>query len=337
LKLYSFSQKVSNIFKENKNINQLKEISKYSLTSRNCVCGESSGTIIYDKDRYGLELDFILCKECGIVRIADKLSDKDLTHFYETHYRRLYFDMEEPSDSLVQNEQRPRGRAIVKIFRSENIELKYKKVLEIGAGAGGILDEFYSEGAITTAYEPSKKYCEYMRSFTSHHVIEGMFSSSSKDRLNQMQFNIIIISHVLEHVNEPKEFLLNAMKYLTPNGVLYIEVPSLTNIGLANDHLLDYFHVAHPWSFNKSGLLRMCNDINLSPVYQDNVIRVILANNSKTHRAVNCKPGIVFLGLIFQDILSRLGLLGFKRKILIKLTNIIPKEIKEFLKKFLNA
>jgi methylase of polypeptide subunit release factors len=31
--------------------------------------------------------------------------------------------------------------------------------------------------------------------------------------------------HVLEHVGSPREFVLDALKYLQPNGPLYLEIP----------------------------------------------------------------------------------------------------------------
>jgi SAM-dependent methyltransferase len=40
-----------------------------------------------------------------------------------------------------------------------------------------------------------------------------------------MSFDFIQICHVLEHVSSPNEFLKEAIAYLKPGGVLYIEVP----------------------------------------------------------------------------------------------------------------
>ena len=153
-----------------------------------------------------------------------------------------------------------------------------------------------------------------MKKNTQHNVIQGMFNETTKEKIANEKFDIIIISHVLEHVNEPKNFLLNAMGSLNKNGLIYIEVPSIQNIGLSNDHLMDYFHVAHPWSFTKNNLLKVCSELNLVPIYSDNVIRVILKKGFNSRRYY-CNSLFVYISLIYQDILSRLGLLGFKRKI----------------------
>ena len=41
--------------------------------------------------------------------------------------------------------------------------------------------------------------------------------------------DIVILSHVLEHVPEPRPFLRRAADLLHPEGVLYVEVPGIDN------------------------------------------------------------------------------------------------------------
>ena len=42
-----------------------------------------------------------------------------------------------------------------------------------------------------------------------------------------MEFDVIVLIHVIEHIQKPKEFLKNIMTLLKLNGVLYIETPNL--------------------------------------------------------------------------------------------------------------
>jgi SAM-dependent methyltransferase len=55
-----------------------------------------------------------------------------------------------------------------------------------------------------------------------------------------LQFDVVIISHVLEHVSDPKEFLKLMTLKLREGGVLYIDVPCLDHLHkeLDEPHLL---------------------------------------------------------------------------------------------------
>jgi 2-polyprenyl-3-methyl-5-hydroxy-6-metoxy-1,4-benzoquinol methylase len=44
------------------------------------------------------------------------------------------------------------------------------------------------------------------------------------------KFDLIILSHVLEHLLNPSVFLKKIKSILSDNGILYIEVPSLEGI-----------------------------------------------------------------------------------------------------------
>ena len=57
--------------------------------------------------------------------------------------------MDNPSEELLEK-NKGQGRSIARIFKSKLIPIEGKKVLEIGAGAGGILD-ILIKGAETTA------------------------------------------------------------------------------------------------------------------------------------------------------------------------------------------
>ena len=48
-----------------------------------------------------------------------------------------------------------------------------------------------------------------------------------KSTFSGIEFDLIIISHVLEHVSDPIKFLLIARKKLKYNGYLYVEVPDI--------------------------------------------------------------------------------------------------------------
>ena len=56
--------------------------------------------------------------------------------------------------------------------------------------------------------------------------------------------------------------------------ILIIEVPSLEKMG-ASTRFIDYFHIAHPWSFSKSSFSSLLSRFPLKIIYMDNVITCI--------------------------------------------------------------
>ena len=66
---------------------------------------------------------------------------------------------------------------------------------------------------------------------------------------------------VLEHLENPLEFLKQIKKYLKSSGIIYIEVPNLRDalIHAYNlpHHYKFYFHKTHLWYFTKQSLMKM--------------------------------------------------------------------------------
>jgi SAM-dependent methyltransferase len=73
------------------------------------------------------------------------------------------------------------------------------------------------------------------------------------------QFDVIILSHVLEHVSEPAGFLKSAVDLLKPGGYIYIELPGYRQISFARyrGKLLRYLRIFHPFNFDLEALTRL--------------------------------------------------------------------------------
>jgi len=104
-----------------------------------------------------------------------------------------------------------------------NGKKKYSKVLEIGAGSAPHIDYLKHD------------YDEYFVAETSDYALE--FYKGTKNikahsydgvnlPFNNNFFDRIIISHCLEHINEPEKFLLEMMSKLKEGGILSISLPA---------------------------------------------------------------------------------------------------------------
>jgi SAM-dependent methyltransferase len=96
-------------------------------------------------------------------------------------------------------------------------------VLDVGCAQGGLLDALRSYGfARITGLDPSQACVDATRA-KGHHAIRGVLDGRVLGT-----YDLITLSHVLEHIDDVKGFLRQVMDHLAPNGRVYIEVPDLT-------------------------------------------------------------------------------------------------------------
>lgn len=228
------------------------------LVTQKCyVCNVSDFKIISEVDRYGFYYPTGVCKQCGNIQQEKYYNNEALTLFYSTYYRKIYGDS--TPKSLFDNQRNEMG---VAIFEFTKQFVKPEKVLEVGCGAGGILSRFADFGCDVLGLDFDEDYLEEAKK----NNIPVRRGSIEKLKEND-KFNLIILSHVLEHIIEPSKFLKSLANHLTENGVLYIEVPSIENVrnGGYKFDLLNYFQNAHTIHFTKLSLKLICKKAKLRP------------------------------------------------------------------------
>lgn len=71
----------------------------------------------------------------------------------------------------------------------------------------------------------------------------------SKNKINEKNFDLITIVHVLEHLDQPKENIIELKSLLSEEGVIYAEVPNLYGFPLGDE--------AHKIAFTQYSLVKM--------------------------------------------------------------------------------
>ncbi|MEQ9412358.1 MAG: class I SAM-dependent methyltransferase, partial [Cyclobacteriaceae bacterium] len=169
-----------------------------------------------------------------------------LDAFYDNEYRKLYKGNEAPTEKEI-NFQFVRGRNQALLIASE---VKAKKIeinryLDIGCSAGSHLISIGELIPQVDLYgiEPGTAYREHCNKM-------GIKAFKNLEELLKLdlKFDAISISHVLEHIHNPVEYLRYLRKeLLNDNGVILIEVPNTLGGHGA-------FEIAHPICFTKKTL-----------------------------------------------------------------------------------
>ncbi|SEA44310.1 class I SAM-dependent methyltransferase [Alkalimonas amylolytica] len=232
----------------------------YAMENTSCLCGQQDDDVLAEKDRYGLPVRTVICRQCGQLRTSPRMTAQSYQQFYQHDYRPLYVGAAEASEEFF-GKQYGHGRQILTYLQSQVPQLG-NKVLEIGCGAGGILYAFQQQGFEVCGIDLGSNYLEYGRQ-------QGLnlLHKSSRQllQIGAEQYDVIILSHVLEHFLDIPAELEVIHQLLKTDGILYIEVPGLA--GLKQRYQCDflrYLQNAHTYHFTRATL----NSVLASSGYQ---------------------------------------------------------------------
>lgn len=95
------------------------------------------------------------------------------------------------------------------------------RILDIGCGIGYFLLVTKYLGMKSYGVEPG----DFDHSLSSHHNLDIFNGTLLEAKYDSNFFDVITINHVLEHVNNPSEYLAEMYRILKPGGTLIIGVP----------------------------------------------------------------------------------------------------------------
>jgi len=173
-----------------------------------------------------LPLTAALCSNCGLIQLREIVPDSIYTSYRfigtgSASYR-AYID-----------------QVVASLISEQGI--RDKKVIEIGCNDGYLMKRLRDKGSnLVFGYEPSFQLQQaYQESDIP--VARTFFSSDNLGECPILPADVIIIRHVLEHINDLHGFMDAVCSALTDTGVLIIEVPDVDAI-LSNGL---YFHFYH--------------------------------------------------------------------------------------------
>jgi 2-polyprenyl-3-methyl-5-hydroxy-6-metoxy-1,4-benzoquinol methylase len=101
--------------------------------------------------------------------------------------------------------------------------------LEIGSGDGSLCREFNNAGISFTGVEPSKILCKISEAQNKIQPCNAFMSVELAAGIGR-KFDLVVVRHVLEHINEFASFFAAIDICLKPEGTLVVEVPYLGDI-----------------------------------------------------------------------------------------------------------
>ena len=199
----------------------------------NCyLCEKSNLKIIRTRLRYGIKRNVLQCQNCGIVYLEPQ--KENLVEFYKKDYRKLYTPVigevlnSKESFDIYLPFQQARLDLIKEILNPE------MRALDIGCSSGHFLYTLKRHVREVIGIEFNEENAKFVNEVLGINVYT---SSIENTDIPLEHFDLITVFQVLEHIDEPINFLEAISKYLKPNGFLYIEVPNI------NDALISLYCV----------------------------------------------------------------------------------------------
>ena len=190
------------------------------------------------------------CQACGMAFGNPRLSDAAQVQYYAGAYR-------DGMNNWLPDVQRQRERARFQYARCEPHLQGVRTMLEIGCSLGFLMDQFNMyQDTICVGIEADVRY--HLVTPASNYQLYSDISECPRPR---RKFDLIAMSHVLEHMNHPLQYL----KYLAhwhghDNTRFMIEVPNL-------DGLSKTITLNHPMGFTKDTLNNLMARVGFIPVY----------------------------------------------------------------------
>ena len=139
---------------------------------------------------------------------------------------------------------------------------KMMKILDVGAGYGNLLNYYKQIGHEVYAYEYSSLCAKFLEKYNIH-CFQGKFSSSLFAGV--APFDIVLMSEVLEHVDDPTRYLQEIFKILAEDGQLCMSVPNRDFL-LKKSYLASFKNNPHLSHFTQKSLRIMLEKVGFSDV-----------------------------------------------------------------------
>ncbi|MEQ8625878.1 MAG: methyltransferase domain-containing protein [Vicingaceae bacterium] len=171
------------------------------------------------KKLFGISVSVVKCNNCGLIYSNPQPIPFDIQNHYgtppEDYWKESYFNWD---STYFQNQLKQVKRLID--FKSD------MKALDIGAGLGKCMLSLENFGFDTYGLEPSIPF--YERAISKMGIDKNKLKLGSIEELEyeDNSFDFITFGAVFEHLYEPAFCLEKALKWLKPNGIIHIEVPS---------------------------------------------------------------------------------------------------------------
>jgi SAM-dependent methyltransferase len=200
--------------------------------------------------------DLYRCAACGLVAMEPMPTREELPGLYPAEYHNF------------SGSPNPVARFLLGRYQRRQADICRRHLppggtfLEIGCATGDVLAELVDEFPVVRGIELSEEACAVARR-------RGLdvFCGTLEEFETDERFDVVFMSHVIEHVLDPVATVARIAELLRPGGVLYLETP---NVGSLDARLWKQrwgliHYPRHLYLFDRTTVARLLESAGLQP------------------------------------------------------------------------
>lgn len=184
------------------------------------ICNAQSIVPFYPRTRDRDDISVLQCKQSGVLFLS-RSDHMEISHYQNKNDFEYWSSIDRKTAVLSSYEDSHRRYEQFKHI------IANKKWLDIGTGAGGILDLLSPLASSSIAVEPQQSARKQLTeaNYSAYPLIEDV---------PDQDFDVVTLFHVFEHLTDPMHTLEEIKRRMAANGKLIIEVPH------AHDFLISF-------------------------------------------------------------------------------------------------
>jgi len=248
---------------------------------KNCMCCNSTNTIPVTDDSF-FNFPVFKCEDCLYHFVSYQDDEKTMQQYYNETYWSVFRNIhnkkikdQKVDDAYLIKKLPGPIRSIVELigvrksqaysqFKYLQPFLKGTTMFEIGPGEGFMLELFEKKNFHVFGMEASKENLQIINSKLNKGEIQIGFAEDIS-KINK-KFDVIILSHVLEHLVDCRKVLLKIKNLLKDGGIFFIEVPNCESEKELEHSILTQPHLHH---FTKQSIEILLKDMGFEIIKID--------------------------------------------------------------------
>lgn len=201
-----------------------------------------------------LEIPVSYCQNCELYVTGSSV--EEIKNKLEILYSGKYWEERNVENSIASNYQDTdslgkRRNWISQVSYCKKFLSEKKSILEIGVGGGQSIFWFDQINYKVLGIEPDSRNVDLVnKKLKNSKVINGFIEDINLEE----KFDVIWMSHVLEHLLRPDLFLEKIANNLKEDGIFFIEVPSCQRMKTLESSIMKNPHIYH---FTKQSLIKL--------------------------------------------------------------------------------
>ncbi len=186
----------------------------------------------------------VKCQWCGLVYTNPRENEATISGRYE-----------EVSDPYYAKQRRWKLKTFTKEIKKIEQIVPGGTLLEIGSSCGFFLEVARQRGWQTYGVELSKWACSFARKELNEYIFNGTLEEA---QFPSQYFDLVYMSHVLEHIPDPTKALMEVNRILKVGGFVFIELPDIESFWARILKNKWWFMMGgHLYHFSKQSLQRL--------------------------------------------------------------------------------